>query len=304
MLKKSVLCKYPIQFLEDKLHGIMTGDFIVIAAGTSVGKSTISRILTQNAVDCECPVVLYSLEDEPQTFVSDSVYREVLKSQVCLMDFREWLVNNTLHPEKYRDAAMAAAKRSMLKDRTNGIPLQIVHEMQISDTWNLNTIIKSMDEEIRRGYKLFILDHLDVLVPSEKPDDMVRTINALWRFVAEKQIALITFSQLSTGRNRESLCPGIDDLRGSKAKVHTPTIVISVARHNYGYYSLPDNANASPTYIRILKNRQGGRTCASVSYFDRGNYLPTYMEVECNDSGTRIDNMTSKELSRHQKESQ
>lgn len=298
MLYKNILCNYPIAFLEDNLHGIMTGDFIVIAAGTSVGKSTISRILTRNAVDCNCPVVLYSLEDEPQTFVSDAVYREVLKSQVCLMDFREWLVDNTLHPEKYKKAAINAAKRATLKHETLNIPLLSVHEMQINNSWNVNNILKSMAEEINKGYKLFILDHLDVLVPSEKPDDMVRAINALWRFVSEKQIALITFSQLSTGRNKEALCPGIDDLRGSKAKVHTPTIVLSIARHNYGYYTLTEHPTASPTYVRILKNRQGGKTKAAVCYFEKGDYLPIYTDVDCNDSGTRIDNMTVRELSK------
>lgn len=301
MLKKTVLCKYPLQFLEDNLHGIMTGDFIMIAAGTGTGKSTISRILTQNAAACDCPVVLYSLEDEAQTFVSDSVYREVLKTQACLMDFREWLVHNTLYPEKYKEAARIAAQKAIRVDKNLNIPILIVHEMQTNAAWNINNVIRTMEEEIKKGYKLFILDHLDVLVPSERPEDMVRAINTLWRFVSENQIALITFSQLATGRNKESLCPSLDDLRGSKSKIHTPTMVISIARHNFGYYSIPDNQNAMPTYVRILKNRQGGKTKAAVCFFDRGNYLETYQDVECNESGTLIDGMTSRDFMKLQK---
>lgn len=301
MLKKNILCKYPIQFLEDNLHGIMSGDFVMIAAGTGTGKSSVSRILTQNAVTCGCPVVLYSLEDEPQTFVSDSVYREVLKTHVCLMDFREWLVDNTLHPEKYRDAARLAAEKAMLTDKQLNIPLLKVHEMQVNGGWNIGNIIRTMAEEIDKGYKLFILDHLDVLVPSERPDDMVRAINALWRFVSEKQIALITFSQLSTGRNKESLCPCLDDLRGSKSKIHTPTVVVSIARHNFGYYSIADNQHAMPTYIRILKNRQGGKTKAAICFFDRGNYLESYQDVDCNESGTLIDGMSMRDFGKLQK---
>ena len=80
MLRKEVLCNYPIQYLQDELHGILTGNFIVIAAHTGVGKSTISRLLTNNAIFQGCPVVLYSLEDEPQAYVSDFVYREFIKS--------------------------------------------------------------------------------------------------------------------------------------------------------------------------------------------------------------------------------
>lgn len=299
MLQKRVLCQYPIQFLEDKLHGIMTGDFIMFAAGTGTGKSTISRILTQSAIFQSCPVVLYSLEDEPQTFISDSVYREVLKSNGHInMDFREWLVDNTLHPEKYKREAMVAAQRAMLKDKELGIPLQVVHEMQVNGAWNVRAIIESMAREADKGYKLFILDHLDVLVPSERPDDMVRAINALWRFVSEKQIALITFSQLATGRNKDALCPCLDDLRGSKSKVHTPTVVVSIARHNYGYYVSPNNPQAYPTYCRILKNRQGGKSSAAVCFFERGHYISHYMEIESNESGTMMDGLTARDLAK------
>lgn len=295
MLKKTVLCPYPIKFLEDKLHGIMTGDFVMIAAGTGTGKSTISRILTQNAIYNSCPVSLYSLEDEPQTFISDSVYREAVKGG-CALDFREWLVDNTLNPDKYKREAAVAAQRAMLKDKQLGVPLQCVHEMQTDGNWNVRTILAEMAKEADKGYRLFILDHLDVLVPSERPDDMVRTINALWRFVSERQIALITFSQLATGRNKESLCPCLDDLRGSKSKVHTPTVVVSIARHNYSYYSSPLNPEASPTYCRVLKNRQGGKLSTAVCFFERGHYVPHYQEVESNEAGTVIDGMNAREL--------
>lgn len=300
MLKKTVLCPYPIKFLEDKLHGIMTGDFIMFAAGTGTGKSTISRILTQNAIFNSCPVVLYSLEDETDTFVSDSVYRECVKSG-CQLDFREWLVDNTKNPEKYKREAMIAAQRAMLNDKELGIPLQVVHEMQVGGNWNVRSILQSMAQEAEKGYRLFILDHLDVLVPSERPDDMVRVINALWRFVSEKQIALITFSQLATGRNKESLCPCLDDLRGSKSKVHTPTVVCSIARHNYGYYSDLAHPEASPTYCRILKNRQGGKLATAVCFFERGHYVQSYQEVESNESGTMIDSMTAREFMKEAK---
>lgn len=300
MLQKKVVCPYPIMFLQDKLHGIMTGDFIMFCAGTGGGKSTISRILTQNAIYNSCPVVLYSLEDEPDTFVSDSVYRECLKSG-CKLDFREWLVDNTFFPDKYKEQALTAGKRALLKDKELGIPLQVVHEMQIDNSWNVRTILESMAKEADKGYKLFILDHLDVLVPSERPDDMVRAINALWRFVSERQIALITFSQLATGRNKESLCPSLDDLRGSKSKVHTPTVVVSIARHNYGFYADMSCPEAKPTYCRILKNRQGGKLATAVCFFDRGHYIQNYLEVDCNESGTLIDNMTAKDLQKEAK---
>lgn len=300
MLRKTVLCKYPIKFLEDKLHGIMTGDFVMLAAGTGTGKSTISRILTQNAVYNSCPVVLYSLEDEPDTYVSDSVYREAVKAG-CELDYREWLVDNTKNPEKYKSCAEIAVQKAMLKDKELGIPLQVVHEMKSDSGWTVRGMIKQMLEEYEKGYRLFILDHLDVLVPSERPEDMVKVINALWRFVSEKQIALITFSQLSAKRNKDALCPSLDDLRGSKSKVFTPTVVISLARHNSDYYKLIDCPEASPTYVRILKNRQGGKASTGICYFYKGGYRLNYQEVLSNESGTVIDGMSAKDFSKRGK---
>lgn len=291
MLKKVALCDYPVSFLQDNLHGILTGDMIMVAAGTGVGKSSLTRILMQACRQQGRSAVLYSLEDEPGTYATDMVYRLYLKQAFDPLDFREWMLDYTAHPEKYTDLCQQAAEEYMRTDET-GNPLAVVHEMN-NPNWTLQQVVEQMEQEINAGYKLFILDHLDILVPSEKPNDMVTAVNALWRFVAEKQIALITFSQLATGRNKDSLCPSIDDLRGSKIKVNTPTIVVSFARHRYSYYS---DHKGYPTYMRILKNRQGGQTKCAVVFYDRGNYLPEYLNVQCNEAGTTIDGMTNKLL--------
>ena len=303
MLRKEVLCKWPIKYLQDELHGILSGNFVVIAAHTGVGKSTISRLLTNNAIFQGCPVVLYSLEDEPQAYVSDFVYREFVKDTGYNIDFAEFLIDDTLHPDKYIKYKQKCLEYSKRKT-PDGIPLLTVHEMETNPSWTLERVLAKMKEEIARGNRLFILDHLDVLVPTERPADMVNTVRALWDLVASEQIALITFSQLATNRNKESLCAGIDDLRGSKSKVQTPTVVISLARHNYGRYVMEGNLNAKPTYMRILKNRLGGNTSGAVCFFDHGHYLDYFHYVDCNESGTTIDGYTVNELIKLQKANQ
>lgn len=288
MIKKEFLAHYPIRFLDDKLHGILTGDFVMVAAATSDGKSTISRKIAFSAVKQDQPVVLYSLEDEKGTFDSDVIFCNYAKKNVNHMDFREWLVDNTKNPDKYKKEKQDAMRDLLKVNERTGLESLVVHELK-SPNWTLDEVIKSIKSEIERGYKLFILDHLDCLITSERPDDMVRAINALWQLVAEKQIALITYSQLATNRNKQSLCPSLDDLRGSKSKVHVPTIVVSIAKHRYNYYP---QFEGKPTYIRILKNRQHGEQVCSVSFFDKGNYTNEYMIVPCNESGTMIDGMT------------
>lgn len=299
MLEKRVICPYPVKYLQDELEDITTGDFIMIAANTGTGKSTISRIFMDNAIANDCPVVLYSLEDQEGVPTANECYMEYVKDGHYDSNFKRWLKDNTLHPDKY----VEYRKRAMLKaNKTNadGLKMRVVHEQSTNKQWTLRDTIKQILAEIEQGYKLFIIDHIDILVPSEKPEDMVLAIRYLWKVVSEKNVAIITFSQLASGRNLESLCPCLDDLRGSKAKIHTPTVVISISRHIYGYYALTDS-HWKPTYMRILKNRFGATSCA-ITYFNNGMYSDIYQKLDCNETGTIIDGKTAKELSRYKKE--
>lgn len=299
MLTKHKLCNYPIKYMNDETSGILTGDLILLAAGTGIGKSTMSRILTQNAIYEHCPVVLYSLEDEVGTFASDSVYREYVLSTGEYPDFREFLLDATANPDKYKKYREAAARKNAKKN-ADGLRLLQIHEMsdELLSGNVLKKVITQMEQEIEQGYRLFILDHLDVLVPSERPQDMVTAITELWRLVSTKQIALITFSQLSTQRNTEVLCPSLKDIRGSAAKQQTPTIIFSIARDNVCDYT--GQYIGSPTFCRMLKNRQGKKPSMATIFFHQGHYTQDYIWMETNESGTIVNGVSVKEFIRHQ----
>lgn len=299
MLNKTKICPYPVKYLQDNLSDITTGDFIMVCANTGTGKSTISRLFANNAIENNCPVVLYSLEDEAGMPFANACYQLGLKEGRCQgLDLKGWLIENTANPENFKDIRQRVYN-DWFKENEFGNQFFVLHENTNGFFWTLDSVIKQITEEIEKGYKLFIIDHIDVLVPTELPSDMVSAMRRLWDLVAEKQVAIITFSQLASRRNLDSLCPGLDDLRGSKSKVHTPTVVISISRHRYEYY----RAHNNPTYMRILKNRFGKTGCAVV-YFDRGRYDNFYTEVSCNESGTFIDGMSAKDLAREQRRQQ
>ena len=298
-LQKSKICPYPVKYLQDNLRDITTGDFIMVCANTGTGKSTISRLFADNAIANDCPVVLYSLEDEAGMPFANACYQLGLREGRCQgMDLKQWLLENTENPAKYASDRQRVYEQ-WTQTTPKGDPYFVLHENVDGEVWTLDKVVKQMTIEIANGYRLFIIDHIDVLVPSELPSDMVTAMRRLWDLVAEKQVALITFSQLASRRNLDSLCPGLDDLRGSKAKVQTPTIVISISRHRYGYYQ----ARSNPTSLRILKNRFG-RTGCGIVYFDRGRYDDFYTNADCNESGTYIDGMTAKDLARLQRRQQ
>ena len=289
LLNKYFLCPWPIQFLQDELSGILTGDFVMLAMGSGGGKSTFSRALVNKARQHGTPVVLYSLEDEKGKYAMTKVYYKYI-SAGGTMNYRDWLLDKTLNPGKYEIFFQKAADESMLE--SNGLPLVTTHE---DPNLTMNQVMRQMLVELKAGYRLFVIDHVDCLCPSERPEDMVATMTRLWNFVSEYQATIITFFFFFDRRNMQALCPALDDLRGSKAKIFKPTIVLSLARHDYGLYT---NYPGKPTYCRILKNRDNGQNKAAVVFFQNGGYLPDYKIVDCNESGTRIDGETMASLSK------
>ena len=154
-----------------------------------------------------------------------------------------------------------------------------------------------MKAEIEKGYRLFIVDHLDVLVQNNELQDTKIAMDELWNLVQEHHIAVVTFSQIVKGCR--ALCPSYDDLRGHKAKVYKSTIIITLGRHEYGYYSPPVAfPDAKPTYVRIAKSRSTGTGCA-VCYYNWGEYLDTYTDVLCDSPGNFIDGMTREKLQKY-----
>lgn len=295
--KTNFLCPMPIKYLQDKLHGVMQGDLIMVAAGTGVGKSSWSRTMVRQAIEAKVGTVLYSLEDESGTFARKTAYRlYCMQAYGTLMDYRVFKDIFMNQSDKFMNERRGAAKEIMRTDE-NGKRLFVIHEMK-SPQWTAQEIMAQMAAEIKEGYKLFILDHFDIIA-EDNPAAQKKTIDELWRFVSENKIALITFSQLSGLRNKEALCPSLEDLRGSKSKVQTPTIVISLARHNYDLYS---DFPGKPTYCRILKDRDDGKKSCAVVFYEHDGYLPKYVEVDCNESGTCIQGMTARDLAKGNKQ--
>ena len=293
MLNTKILCNWPIKFLQDKLYGICTGDLTIIACDSGCGKSTMSRIITRGANESGCPVVLYSLENAPDTFATEQVMMEYEEATKDYVDNRQFEIMHAKDPTMFVEYRKRAFEKS-LKTNDDGLPMLVVHEQVAKGDWNVRRLITSMQEEIKKGYKLFIVDHLDVLVQKDELTDTKVAMDELWALVQEHNISIITFSQIVKGCN--ALCPSYDDLRGHKAKVYKSTIIITLGRHEYGFYNPPVKfPDAKPTYIRIAKSRSTGTSCA-ITYFWRNRYLEDYTELLCDTAGTFIGGQTKESL--------
>lgn len=289
MLNTSVLCKYPIRYLQDNLHGICTGDLVIFGACSGSGKSTISRLITRSAFEQNCPVVLYSLENSPGTFVSEEVrmlYNDETGSRI---EQRAWEIEHSKDPKRYEEYRRKIFEKHQ-KTNEQGIKLLQVYEEVADLNMNIDKLVRSMEKKYKEGYRLFVIDHLDMLItdPRNELSQTVQNMNKLWWFVSTFNVGCVAFSQTSD-IPENVLCPNDTLLRGSRTKGQRATAVIMLSQHKYEYYN--DVAGAYPTYMRIAKFRQGGSSCGVV-YYNDGRYLDTYRDVLCDYSGKLIDGMT------------
>lgn len=298
MLKTQTLCKFPITFLQERLYGISTSDLIVIGCDSGCGKSSLSRMIMRQAHADGCPAVLYSLENEPDTFITEQVMLDYCEETKQIMNIRQFAIEHTANPDKFKKNRERIFAYNEQKSK-DGLLLTVIHEQVAKGDWTIKRVIDSMKSEIAQGYKLFVIDHLDVLVQNDELKDTKTAMDELWNLVQEHGLAVVTFSQIVKGCR--ALCPSYDDLRGHKAKVYKSTIIITLGKHEYEYYLPPVKyPHAKPTYVRIAKSRSTSSWCA-ICYYNGGSYLDDYTEVLCDNTGEFIDGMTRDKLRKYKK---
>lgn len=300
MEKEIVLCEWPIQYLQEKLRGIFAGDLWVIGAFSGGGKSTMSRLLTMEAHKNGTPVVLYSLENQPGTYVREEVRMRYNQEKGGKIDARYFKFLESSNPAlflPYRQQIYEESKQT----NKDGLRLLVIHEDVNSQNISVEQLLQSIEKEYQQGYRLFIIDHVDMLItdPKYEMSQTTHNMNKLWAYVAQKNIALITFSQMSSTIPNNVLCPGESDLRGVKTKGQRATGVITLARHDYGLYKAMGHPFALPTYVRIAKNRDGSTGCA-VCFFENDHYLDREIEVSCDKQGVLVGDITKDRLIKYQ----
>lgn len=287
MLEKYPLCKWPIKFLQEQLGDLGTGDFVVIGCDTGVGKSTLSRMIARSARESDCPTSLYSLENKPGTFALEEIKLAFQYETGEYMTERQFAYARTKNPQEYQRYAQKAA-RTATKRTKEGIPLLKVTEQPVRGGFNAKSLIQQLQGDVAQGYKLFIIDHLDVIDIHNALQACYEVMAELWAFVCEQEVGVVAFSQLSKNNN-SPLCPCYDDIWGAKAKSFKATHVITLAKHLYGYYQPPfSHPTAQATYINLAKCRDDKTACA-VCFFDGDKYLDNFIPVTFTDNGRYVD---------------
>lgn len=236
--------------LDNYIGSFMGGDYIVLGASTSMGKSTFALNIARNVCMQEKNVLYFSLE---------MPLEQIQNKFICM--------NEGLNANKYRSFGFNLAEWETFKKGAKQL-----------EEWNLNVICDyGLTPDKMRSYMdkqndldFVVLDYLGLMSGYsnkslyEKTTYLSRNIKLL---ATEFNVPILCLSQLNRGankRNEEDKRPKLSDLRESGAIEQDADIVLLL--HREGYYK--PNISPNELEVWVAKNRHGESNIFSKLYFD------------------------------------
>lgn len=233
---------YPWQSLNDKTHGMRTGELVTITAGSGIGKSAVVREIAYS--------LLTRGENIGMIMLEESTKRTALGLMGIDLNKPLHLSREGVTPEELKQAF----------DRTLGTGRVFLYDhFGSTDVDNLLSRVRYMARAL--DCKWIFLDHLSIVVSGldESGDErkmIDRAMTLLRTLVQETGIGLILVSHLkrpSGVGHEDGAQTSLSQLRGSAAIGQLSDMVLGLERDQQG-----DNPNK--TIVRILKNRFSGET--------------------------------------------
>lgn len=154
------------QEFDEKLGYLMGGRLYLIGGSTWTGKSTFLNQVAYNVTKQWFRVVRYSLEDRLEERRKEEIYYMIgrIRKEKGMDNylFYEFEANN-VHSESFQ-VELIEAKKRLKEDYKNMIDLEKNKRMRIED------LAKLIEEEVKKGCKLFIIDHLHYFNMSDGKD--------------------------------------------------------------------------------------------------------------------------------------
>lgn len=226
--------------LDNYLSGLQRGDFIVIAARPSMGKTAFALNIAQ-ATASSASVGIFSLE------MPESQLVDRLLSAKCLIPL-DRIKNGMLNAEQFENiakgSAVLASKSIFIDD--NSISLA-----------DIKARCRALKK--RKGLDVVIIDYLQLLESSDKSysreQEIAKISRELKKMAKKLDITVIALAQLSRApEQRNDKRPMLSDLRESGSIEQDADIVMFLYRDEY--YN-PDTDEPGIAEVIISKNRNG-----------------------------------------------
>lgn len=226
--------KTGLEGLDQRIDGIHAGDYVVLGARTSIGKSSLALNIARHLSQSQ--KVLYVTYEMPTRQLMLRLY-----SDLCSID-NMCIRQRRLTDEQKND--LRAAKHDI-----DGLHLEFA--AQCPNTTGLASLV---EEAAGRGVKTVIVDYLQLVRP-DKPGRMsnyehITDVSSRLRTLSKKTgVAVVGLSQLRRAQD-ENKPPGLSDLRESGYLEQDADVVLLL--HRERHEDLSDSAD-----LMVAKNRYG-----------------------------------------------
>jgi len=225
--------------------GFQPGEFIVVAARPSVGKTS----LALNILHYVCAVerrsaVLYTLETSAQQIVSNFL---CIHNRIDTQDFRR----GTLQPQQWNDI------ESSLNELVD-MPLEIDDSSSIS-IMELRARVRRMAHQ--RHVELVVVDYLQLLRPSKRHDNRAGEVaeisQGLKALARELNVPVLAVAQLNRSVDTEQRRPRMSDLRESGAIEQDADVILLLHRPERLGEQDESQSAGSLAEVIVAKQRNG-----------------------------------------------
>ena len=240
-------------FIDEK-GGLQTGDFDVIAAESSVGKTTLLTCIMENAARCGVPSMMFSMEMQ-----SYQIAARIVSSKAKIS-------SGIIQYKKLSDWQMNELSQAL--KQTDDLPIYFDDESTIS----FDSIKASIRLNVKRfGIKLVGIDYLQILSATGNTTNQEQFLGSVARecknLAKELNICIVALSQLS--RNITDPKPTLSRVRASGQIVDAADDVCLIWRpsiYGKGYDDYVDVPTANTAELLFDKSRNKGTFTCIVSF--------------------------------------
>ena len=229
--------------LDRMLTGMHPGEFILIAARPSMGKTSIGMNIVENAaIRSGARVAVFSLE-----MPAEQLVMRMLCSEACV-DMQS-VRRGMLTPEdweKLTDAMVPIARSQIYIDATSGISVPEVRS-------------KARRLQMEHGLDLILIDYLSLMTATGRNNSRQEEVSSISRalkgLAQELKVPIIVLQQLSRANaGRSDHRPILSDIRDSGAIEQDADVVMFL--HREAYYD-PETEKKNIAEVIIAKQRNG-----------------------------------------------
>ncbi len=260
--------------LDDMTTGFRPAEFIIIAGRPSMGKTSFSMNVVENAAVAGKRVAIFSLEVSKDQLIQNLL---CAFSRVNSHEVRKRSLSRDMW-QKLIDGASRLSQTRIFVDDTPGLT-------------PLGLKAKARRLHSREPLDLIVIDYLQLMEAGgleSRQQEISAVSRSLKSLARELSVPVITISQLSRGvENRESHKPRLSDLRESGAIEQDADVVLLLYREEY-YKPEKEDAKGKAEVI-IAKQRNGPTGSVHLAFLSKfmrfENLAPAYDEVSSGGGG-------------------